>query len=218
MFFLLSEILGKVVAAFDPSLCALCLHFLPEGKKVSTPLIDFTKSRQWRTTFSLLLDLLEVLSASCFLYGADVRLRSQRLTYLHSPALLTISSTSECFITKRVLLLLKRAVLQKAGEDWISGGVLTSGLTYEHLGSDVSRLAQAVLTAVDANWLQSVPLESASFFGGTKNVRGGKGQKADSVIPRAVSLLLLKSMEIYVQTAGAAGESQQPNTVSLFAR
>ncbi|XP_044045509.1 protein Lines homolog 1 isoform X2 [Siniperca chuatsi] len=204
------EILGKLLAAFDSSLSALCSKFLPEERKeVMQCLVDFTRNRHWGTTFCLLLDLLEVLTASSLICGTGVCLKSQRITYIHSSALLTIiSCSSEYFIKKRALLLLKRAVLQKAGEDWALGEVLFPGLKYEHFNSDMSMLAQSVLTAVAANWLQSVQVECASFFGGTRHTRGDEGQKPDCVMLRAVSLLLLKSMELHIQTAaGAEAES-----------
>ncbi|XP_018548178.1 protein Lines homolog 1 isoform X1 [Lates calcarifer] len=197
------EILERLLAAFDSSLSALCSKFLPEERKEETQcLVDFTSSsRSWGTTFCLLLDLLEALTASTSICGAG--LRSQRLTHIHSSALLTtISSTSEYFVKKRALLLLKRAVLQKAGEDWALGEVPSTVMKHEDFSSDMNMLAQTVLTAVDANWLQSVQVESASFFGGTRHIRGDEGQKPDCVMLRAVSLLLLKSMELHIQTAG----------------
>ncbi|XP_071346103.1 protein Lines homolog 1 [Trachinotus anak] len=187
------EILRKLLEAFDSGLCALCSKFLPEERK---EVRDFTSSRHWGTTLCLLLDLLEALTASRSM--CDAALRSQRLTHIHSSALLTaVRCSSDYFVKKRALLLLKRAVLQKAGEDWVSGGVPSSGLRYENLSCDMSMLAQTVLTAVVADWLESVHVESARFFGGTRR----DGQKPDCVTLRAVSLLLLKSMELHIQTA-----------------
>ena len=200
------EIIGKLLASFDSSLSALCSKFLPDERKELTQLVDFTSSRHWGTTICLLLDLLEALTASSLICRAG--LKSQRLIHIHSSALLnTISCSSEYFIKKRALLLLKRAVLQKTGEDWSLGEVLSTGLKYEHFGSDMNLLSQSVLTATVANWLQSVQVGSASFFGGTRHVRGDEGQKPDSVMLRAVSLLLLKSMELHVQTADRGGEN-----------
>ncbi|XP_074480731.1 protein Lines homolog 1 isoform X2 [Sebastes fasciatus] len=202
------EILVKLLAALDSSLSAVCSKFLPEEREeVGQCSVDLTSSsRRWGTTFCLLLDLLEVLTASSLMCGAGVCLKSQRITHLRSSALLTtISGSSQYFVKKRALLLLKRAVLQKAGEDWALGEVPFTGLKYEHFNSDMSTLAQSVLTAVATDWLQSVQVESASFFGGTRHVRDEEGQKPDCVMLRAVSLLLLKSMELHIQTAGRTG-------------
>ncbi|XP_029284603.1 protein Lines homolog 1 [Cottoperca gobio] len=201
------EILGNLLAAFDSSLSALCSTFLPEERReVTQCLVDVASSRLWGATFCLLLDLLEVLTASSLICGAGICLKSQRITHSHSSALLTIiSCSSEYFVKKRALLLLKRAVLQKVGEDWALGEVLDTGLKYKHFSADMSMLAQSVLTAVATNWLQSVQVESASFFGGTRHIRAEEGQKPDCVVLRAVSLLLLKSMELHIQTAGGTG-------------
>nr|XP_043887032.1 protein Lines homolog 1 isoform X2 [Solea senegalensis] len=190
------EVIRTLVSAFDSALSALCSAFLSEEKQHWMVL---TSSREhWGTTFCLLLDLLEALTASGL--TCDVSLKSQKSVYAHAPALLTaVASSSEYYVKKRAMLLLKRAVLQKAGEDWTSG----EASTRERLGSDVNVLAQTVLTAVAAEWLQSVQVESESFFGGTRRTRVDEGQKPDCVMLRAVSLLLLKSMELHVQTAGA---------------
>lgn len=204
------EVFGKLLAAFDSSLSALCWRLLPgEGNEATPRLVDFSSSRRhWGTTLCLLMDLLEVLTASSWICGDSVRLRSQRLTHVHSSALLTlISCSSECFVTKRALLLLKRAVLQKAGEDWALGDVLLPGLKHAHFNADMNVLTESVLTAVAANWLESVRVDSASFFGGTRRTRGGDAEKPNCVMIRAVSLLLLKSMELRSHTAGGTGEN-----------
>uniref|UniRef100_A0A3Q1GV57 Lines homolog 1 n=1 Tax=Acanthochromis polyacanthus TaxID=80966 RepID=A0A3Q1GV57_9TELE len=208
MCFLPLGILGKLVDTFDCSLCALCLKLLPE--KNEDCLDSFAHSRHWGTTICLLLDLLEVLSASSLICGTRVCLKSQRITHIRSAALLhMISCSSEGFVKKRALLLLKRTVLQKVGEDWALGEVLSSGLKYENFSSDMSMLAQSVLTAVDNNWLHSVQVEPAAFFGGTRHTKmmGDEGQKPDCVMLRAVSLILLKSIELHIQTAGAKVDS-----------
>ncbi|XP_047437210.1 protein Lines homolog 1 [Mugil cephalus] len=194
------EILGKLVTAFDCSLSALFSRLLPEERKYVP---DFTSNKHWGTTFCLLLDLLEVLTASRLMCGAGACLKSQRITHTHSSRLLTvISCSSEYFVKKRALLLLKRALLQKVGEDWALGELLATGLKCENLSSDMSVLVQSVLTAVADNWLQSVQVERAAFFGGTRHTEGAEDQKPDSVILRAVSLIVLKSIELHFETAG----------------
>ncbi|XP_062246646.1 protein Lines homolog 1 isoform X2 [Platichthys flesus] len=194
------EILGKLVALFDSSLSALFSKFLHEDQQL---LMDSTSSRPWGTTFCLLLDLLEALTASSYISGAEGVLENQRLAHIHSSALLTvISCSSEYFVKKRALLLLKRVILQKAGEDWASEDVLSAGQRHDCFNSDMNMLAQTVLAAVAADWLQSVQVGSVSFFGGTRHNRGDDGQKPDCVMLRGVSLLLLKSVELQTKTAG----------------
>ncbi|XP_032367738.1 protein Lines homolog 1 isoform X1 [Etheostoma spectabile] len=213
------EILWKLLAAFDSSLSALCSKFLSEERdKTMQCLVDLpSTSGRWGTTFCLLLDLLELLTACSVICGAGVCLESPRMTYIHSSALLRIiSSSSEYFVKKRALLLLKRAVHQKAGEDLALGEVLLTGLKHKHFDSDMSVLSQSVLTAVAADWLHSVQVESSSFFGGTRSIRGEEGQKPDCVMLRAVSLLLLKSMELHIQTAGGTAGVDSATEVSGY--
>lgn len=204
MYCLLLELLGVLLAAFDCSLSALFSKLLPEERK-DVP--DFTSNRQWGATFCLLLDLLEVLTASRLTCGAGACLKSQRITHIYASRLLTaVSCSSEYFVKKRALLLLKRVLLQKVGEDWALGEVMATGLKCENLSSDMSTLVQSVLTAVADNWLQSVKVERAAFFGGTRHIEGAEGQKPDSVLLRAVSLIILKSIELHFQAAGGTGE------------
>nr|XP_019935231.1 PREDICTED: protein Lines homolog 1 isoform X1 [Paralichthys olivaceus] len=202
------EILWKLLAPFDSSLSALCSRFLPENQQ----LLMESSSRAWGTTFCLLLDLLEALTASSLISVAG--LKSPRLAHIHSSALLTaVSCSSEYFVKKRALLLLKRLILQKAGEDWAPEDVLSARQRHEHFRSDMNMLAQTVLTAVAADWLQSVQVGSVSFFGGTRHIRGDDGQKPDCVMLRGVSLLLLKSMELHIQTAGRTAEQDSATEV-----
>lgn len=213
MCFLPSELFRNLLTALDSSLASLCSELLPEDGGTLC-LEAFTSSRLWGTTLCLLLGLLEVLTASTLICGAFLSLKSQRLTHNHSAALLktissSSSSSSENFVRKRALLLLKRAVLQKAGEDWAPGELLLSGLKPQHFSSDVNKLAHSVLTAVAADWLETVPVESDSFFGGT---RPGD-QKPDCVMLRGVSLLLLKTTELYIQSESPTGEFTHTHTL-----
>ncbi|XP_056267989.1 protein Lines homolog 1 isoform X2 [Pseudoliparis swirei] len=199
------DFFGKLLAALDSSLSALCSTFLPGERKEGTRcVVDLSSCRRWGTASCLLLDLLEVLTASSVIRGGVVCLESQRITHVRSPALLaTVSGSAQYFVKKRALLLLKRAVLQKAGEDWALGDAPPAGPRHEHFHADANALAQSVLTAVAADWLQNVEVGSASFFGGTRRVEGEDGQTPDCVMLRAVSLLLLKSLELHIQSAGA---------------
>ncbi|KAM3876860.1 protein Lines homolog 1 [Diretmus argenteus] len=208
------EILRKLLAAFDPDVCALCSKFLPEEtKEASQSAADFTNIGHWPTSFSIFLNLLEVLTASRLICQTGVCLQSQRLTHTHASALLRIiASSAEYFLKKRVLLLLKKTQLQKAGEDMALGEVAAGELRDEHFSADMTTLADAVLQAVSADWLQRVQVEAtASFFGGSSHVRGDGGQKPDGgqtpdyVMLRAVSLVVLKSLELNIKSAGGTG-------------
>lgn len=161
--------------------------------------------RRFETTFCFLMDLLEALTASTLKCGANSCLQCQKLIYLHSSALLKmIRRSSEYFVKKRLLLLLKRVVLQKAGEEWTSGAM--AGLNLRNFGTDMTLLTQSVLTAVGAGWLEGVEVDVSSSFWGTGSLPAD-ASKPDCVVLRAVSLLLLKSIEIHVETASRRGEN-----------
>lgn len=205
--FLSSELFGKFLRGFDSSLSALCLKYFPGDETAHHT--DHPDSRQLGTTLCLLTDLMEVLTASSVTPGGCFCLQSQKLTYVHSSALLkAISHSTESFVRRRALLLLKRAVLQRAGEDWSLGGALAAEPTHEHLSADMRTLSHSVLTAVAAGWLESVQVDGASFFGGTKP-EGDKFRRPDCVTLRAVSLLFLKSMDLHIQSACGSGEMTQ---------
>lgn len=155
------------------------------------------------------MDLLEALAASTLNYGAKSCLQCQKLVHLHSPVLLTmIRCSSRYFVKKRLLLLLKRVVLRQAGEEWSSGA--TAGLNLSNLDTHMTLLAQSVLTAVGANWLDGVQVDVSSSFWGTGSLPADASQP-DYMVLRAASLLLLKSMEIHIQTAPRKGETTNPS-------
>lgn len=151
------------------------------------------------------MDLLEALAASTLKHGANPCWPCQKLIHLHSSVLLKmVSCSSEYFVKKRLLLLLKRVVLQKAGEEWRSGAVAGSKL--RDVGTDTTLLTQSVLTAVGANWLDGVQVDISSSFWGTGSLPVD-ASKPDCVLLRAVSLLLLKSIEIHIEGASRKGEN-----------
>lgn len=161
--------------------------------------------RRFETTFCFLMDLLEALTASTLKCGANSCLQCQKLIHLHSPVLLKmISCSSRYFVEKRLLLLLKRVALQKAGEEWTSGAM--AGLNPRNFDTDMTLLAQSVLAAVDAHWLDGVQVDVSSSFWGTGSLPADASQP-DYVVLRAASLLLLKSIEIHIETAPRKGET-----------
>ncbi|XP_029946110.1 protein Lines homolog 1 isoform X1 [Salarias fasciatus] len=200
------DILGEILSGFDCSLLSLCSKFLPEGGSPATQSeVVFTHSSQQVSSFCLLLDLLEVLSAS------GVCAQSQRLIHARCPALLAaVGHGSEYFVRRKAALLLKRAALQRLGEDLALGGAAPSGLKQAGSGCQRLSLARSVLTAVDQDWLHGVQVRPAAFFGGTKQIRDGETQEADCVMLRAISLIVLKSIEIQIQTSGGAAVHGAP--------
>lgn len=188
----------ELLAAFDSSLSTLCSKLLSQEVQ---PVQDSSSSVHQGTTLCTLLDLLEVLTASRFTCGPAVCLQSQRLSLVHSSALLRLAcSSSEYFVQKRILLLMKRILLQKAGEDMAVGEQKPGPLC-----DDVMVVADAVLQALAGGWLQCLYVESECFFGGVAQERGSEAQKPDCVMLRAVGLVVLKSVDLKLQTASGRG-------------
>uniref|UniRef100_A0A1A7X3F4 Lines homolog n=1 Tax=Iconisemion striatum TaxID=60296 RepID=A0A1A7X3F4_9TELE len=189
------ETLRNLVAAFDGSIMILCSKLLPEEKTETTlDICTFTKS--WTTTFCLFLDLLEVLTTSSISCEAGICLKGHRIAQIHFSALLTvISCCSEVFVRKKILLFLKKVLLQKFGDNWFPRDGMSFGLS-----SDMGLLTQHVVQAVTAGCLERIQAEPAAFFGGVQHIQDDKGPKPDGVMLRAVSLVLLKSIELQIQT------------------
>ena len=203
------EILQKLLMAFDPHLTTLVSRFLPEEEvddglsAVHLP----TNTRSWGVTFSSLLDLLEILCASRLMCSTDVCSPCQRLAYRRARPLIKTAASSSCdyILKRRVLLLMKRTLLQKAGEDLALGEISAPASRDEHFGTDMGALADTVLGAVSAEWLRFVPVEmvAAASFGGPyrgPGQGGGRNRKPDHVMLRAVGLVVLKSLELTLQT------------------
>lgn len=193
------------MATFDCSLTALCSKLFAEERT------EVTMCGSRGTTFCFLLDLLEVLTASGLMCGTGARLSSQRIPGIHSAALLmNISCCSKYYVKKQILLLLKKVLLQKVGEDCSLEGLVSTSWEHKDINADRFVLAQSVLKAVADNWLHSVQVEHAVFFGGSRQSQENKGLKPDGTVLRAVSLVLLKSLEIQLQTAATTGKSSIP--------
>ncbi|XP_061878414.1 protein Lines homolog 1 isoform X1 [Entelurus aequoreus] len=174
------ELVRVVLMAFDASVSTLASRLLPVGAASD---VD---------TLCQLLELLELLTASS---EGRAYAGCQTLVLAHGAALMAaVSCSPRYFLSKRAALLLKRAALHKAGEDWLAGGG----------PSDVALLARAVLNGVAGGWLPSVRVESASFFGGTS---GKRREGGDGVMLRAVGLLVIKCVEHHVQSAAAGAEA-----------
>nr|XP_057944669.1 protein Lines homolog 1 isoform X2 [Doryrhamphus excisus] len=186
------DVVKVVLMAFDASISALVSRFLPADVWQHSD-VD---------TFCLLLDLLELLTASSETCACA---SSQKLTHVHAATLMAVVSRSpQYFVSKRAALLLKRAALRKAGEDWLVGARLP--VPPPALASDVTSLARTVLDGVAADWLLSIPVASASFFGGTSDIGGGR-QGGDGVMLRAVSLLVITCVERNVRVTSAGAEA-----------
>ncbi|XP_078800995.1 protein Lines homolog 1 isoform X2 [Oryzias latipes] len=147
--------------------------------------------------------------ASSLQCGGKAGPGAQNLGWAQWPGLLgVVGFPLEPFVKRRTLLLLKRALLHKAGEEWTAGGRLSTPPD-----SEFGHAAQSVLAAVDAGWLDSIQVESDTFFGGRRFSWGVREERGDEVMLRALSLVLLRSLEVSVHTdgPGETGGASKPH-------
>lgn len=203
--FFLTEILMKLLADFESSLTSLYPKLIFQDNPEHTHAAENdTDSMELEISICALLDLVEVLSAARLWHGLCSSV--QRLVFLQTSALirLTLSNTKE-FVKKRALLLLKRILVQRAGEEW-GFGENHSKERDEEYSTDLLMMADAVLQEVEAGWLRKFHVKTqASFFGGNK-VNVSDGEMKDVVMLRAVSLILIKCLEIKSRHVSTQGE------------
>ncbi|KFO91809.1 Protein Lines, partial [Buceros rhinoceros silvestris] len=150
------------------------------------------------------IDLLEALLASRV--ELELPLRCQRVLFLKvSYVLNLISSSIHYLLKKKFIMLLKKCVLYKSGEDAKSGSMFPQNPA---LYEDMLALSNAVLHVVSLTWLNRIPLrEKASYFGGSEAAPGDDPQGgSDQTVLRALSLVVLKALEIKFQNSATEAE------------
>ncbi|KAM4661137.1 protein Lines homolog 1 isoform 1-T3 [Amazona ochrocephala] len=152
------------------------------------------------------IDLLEALLASRIELEP---LRCQRILFLKvSHVLDVISSSVHYLIKKKFILLLKKCVLYKPGEDAKSGSLF---FQTPSLHEDILALSNAVLQTVDLTWLNQIPLsEKASYFGSSEAAPGDETPGGpDQTVLRALSLVVLKALEFKFQNSATEAEIKE---------
>ncbi|NXX58706.1 LINES protein, partial [Scopus umbretta] len=150
------------------------------------------------------IDLLEALLASR--NELELPLGCQRVLFLKvSYVLNLISSSIHYLIRKKFIMLLKKCVLYKSREDTRSGSLF---LQNPPLYEDMLALSNAVLQVVNLTWLNRIPLsEKPSYFGGSETAPGDDTQGgSDQTVLRALSLVVLKSLEFKFQNSATVAE------------
>lgn len=195
-FLFFAEILVQVLADFESPLTSLYLKLLLQDNPEQTV--------ESEVCVCALLDLMEVLSAARLWHGLCSSV--QRLVFLQTSAFLRLTlSNMKQFVKKRALLLLKRILVQKAGEEWGFGENLSKERDKD-FAADLLVMADTVLHEVEAGWLRRVRIKTGpSYFGGTRVNVSGEEMK-DAVLLRAVSLILIKCLEIKTRHVSAQGE------------
>lgn len=162
---------------------------------------------------SCLLDFIETLVALRIQLKLDVSLCKQVLCAILPQALNIISSPIPYFVKKQVILVLKRCLLYKAGEDFLPCPRTISHQQDAVFDKDMAALAGALLSAVEQGWLLQVPVsDRSSSFGG---VNDGSEHGPDLVILGATCLSVLKALEIQVHS-GESGNASNHKLLMHF--
>lgn len=153
------------------------------------------------------LELLELLSASRVFLKSHFT--CQRILFLKPSCMLDVVMWPvEAFVQRKLFLLIKKCLLGTVGEDLCRAPVPTCVMPGHPADADTSALADAVLQAVALGLLKTLSVHGTpSCFGGDRaQPTVGQCSAPDPVIRRAVSLVLVKSLEIKFQSCTSANE------------
>ncbi|XP_062868589.1 protein Lines homolog 1 [Trichomycterus rosablanca] len=197
-----AEILRNVLAPFEATISSMFSELLVQDEHLSAG----GSTADLQTLLCALLDLMEVLTAARTRHGLCSSIQS--LTFLRTSALLRLSRChTAAFVRRRALLLIKRTLLQKAGDDLGLDGAPPAPCDRRY-AADLLEMVHAVLREVGAGWLQELHVEPrAGCFGGNRDTPAG-GAETDLVTLRAVSLIIIKSLEIQTQHRGSEGSHE----------
>ncbi|XP_054858793.1 protein Lines homolog 1 isoform X2 [Eublepharis macularius] len=198
--------LKKLFSPLDSILEGFYHHHLSQ---VSDLPKEVPASAECINNLSGFLDLLELLVASRI--QTVVTFACQRMVFLNAASVLDLTTSPvPNFIKKKSVVLLKRGILGKAGEDLVMGKVPPSFLQDFHFDEDRTAFSSTVLQFVNSGWLDRLfASEKVVHFGGCQvrpelSICSGP----DEVFFRALSLVLLKALEIGVQNSTSEAEAQ----------
>uniref|UniRef100_A0A2K6GEG9 Lines homolog 1 n=1 Tax=Propithecus coquereli TaxID=379532 RepID=A0A2K6GEG9_PROCO len=163
------------------------------------------------------LELLELLVASRIYL--KLHFTCQRILFLKPSCVLeVITWPVQTFVKRKVIIFIKKCLLHKVGEDLFCGPVPASMPSDCHLEMDMLALANAVLQAVNLGLLKTLSVHGKpSFFGGDEIQPGCEHiSDPDHVILRAVSLVIMKALEIKFQNCISANEMKGNSPNPLF--
>nr|XP_034986669.1 protein Lines homolog 1 isoform X1 [Zootoca vivipara]XP_034986671.1 protein Lines homolog 1 isoform X1 [Zootoca vivipara] len=170
---------------------------------------DSPVSAKATNDLSSFLDLLELLVASRT--QAPLNLVCQRMLLLNVSCVLgLVTSPVHDLIKKKAIVLLKKCVLHKAGEDLIKGKVPSFSHPNLHFDKDRLVFADVVLQFVATGWLNRFTLsEKASYYGGSQvKPEVGFCCSPAQVTLRALSLVLLKALEVKITDSASEAEAR----------
>ncbi|XP_070214242.1 protein Lines homolog 1 isoform X2 [Bos mutus] len=153
------------------------------------------------------LELLELLIASRIYL--KLHYTCQRILFLKPSCVFdVITWPIQAFVKRKLIIFIKKCLLCKVGEDLCRGSVPTFMPPDNPLDVDLLALASAVLQAVDLGLLRTLSVRGkCSCFGGGEVLAGYEHDAGpDHVILRALSLLIIRSLEIKFQNCSSANE------------
>lgn len=208
--FLISEILKQLLAPFDITFEVFYNSLFSQ---------HFGNFQNISNVVNILvcsLELLELLSASRV--HLKLHFRSQKILFLKPHALDILAWPVPAFVKRKLVIVIKKCLLGKMGEDLCRGSVPALVLPDYLLDSDVLALAEALLHRVRLGlWKElSVPGKPCCF-GGDEVQPGCRPRSGpDHVTLRAASLITLKSLEIKFQNCTSATEMKGNSPDSFF--
>ncbi|XP_063170133.1 protein Lines homolog 1 isoform X2 [Candoia aspera] len=170
---------------------------------------DVPLSAKSTNVLNSFLDLFELLVASRI--QMPLKLGCQRILFLNSYNICALAiSPVHGLIKKKSIMLLKKCILHKAGEDLIKIKVLPSSHQDAHFDNDRLALADTVLQYVNSGWLGRLSSSgNISHFDGSRiEPQVHINSNFDLVTFRSLSLLLLKALELKIQDFAYKAESQ----------
>lgn len=153
------------------------------------------------------LELLELLIASRIYL--KLHFTCQRILFLKPSCVLdVITWPIQAFVKRKLIIFIKKCLLCKVGEDLCRGSVPAFMPPDNPLDVDLLALASAVLQAVNLGLLRTLSVcGKRSCFGGGEVLAGyERAPGPDHVILRALSLLIIRSLEIKFQNCASANE------------
>ncbi|XP_029388776.1 protein Lines homolog 1 isoform X2 [Mus pahari] len=169
---------------------------------------DFQSPSNITNSLLCFLELLELLVA-CRIH-LKLHFKSQRMLFLKPHALDILAWPIPAFIKRNLVILIKKCLLCKVGEDLCRESVPSLVSPNHLLDSDMLTLADALLHAVHMGlWKALAVSGKPSCFGGDEVQPGCRLRTGpDHVTLRAASLITVKSLEIKFQNCASAAEME----------
>lgn len=170
---------------------------------------DAAASAEVTSNLSSFLDLLELLVASRTRAPLDSACQAM-LLWDASGVLRLTTLPVPGFIKRKAVLLLKRGLLHTACEGLLEGRVPPPSRQRPRVERERLALADTVLQFVDSGGLNRVTVSGGGgHFGSQQDRLDGAAQDgSDQVTLRAVSLVLLKAVEVKTQHSASEAEAQ----------